>query len=169
MISGGMLVLWIMMMILMRKQLKDPWELLKRKKNYFKTMIIPVLLHGYISIWSSIWRVINAIGIGGERVSSIGICRIVVATVCDLIFNPVGAHLWLGCIGGTPSPLRRKLIRKREEKWRMILEHFHRFTYRRIRRGRQFFSCESSPELIFSQNLYVQYCHASRWQWLWWL
>ena len=60
---------------------------------------------------------INAIDIGGERVSSIGICRIVVATVCDLIFNPVGAHLWLGCVGGTPSPLRRKLIRKNITGW----------------------------------------------------
>ena len=50
MISGGMLVLWIMMMILMRKTAERPLGILKRKKDYFKTIIIPVLLHGYISI-----------------------------------------------------------------------------------------------------------------------
>ena len=60
-----------------------------------------------------------------------------------------------------PLPPEEKVDqKKRRKKWRMILQHFHRFTHRRIRRGRQFFSCESSPELIFSQNLYVQYCHA---------
>ena len=29
---------------------ETPLGILKRKKDYFKTIIIPVLLHGYISI-----------------------------------------------------------------------------------------------------------------------
>ena len=169
MISGGILVLWIMMMILMRKELKDPWELLKRKKlfqNDDNTCAV-ARIHFHLKLhltsdqchWHWRWK-----GQFHWYLPDSGRDRLWL----DIQSRWSSSLAWL--YRRNPLPPEEKVDqKKRRKKWWMILQHFHRFTHRRIRRGRQFFSCESSPELIFSQNLYVQYCHASRWQWLWWL